>query len=151
MFYVKLDKTGKAIAYPYTLTDLKRDNKHISFPSIIDEEVSAQFNVYPVIPTESPNVDHTKNLMRTAVKNKKGQWIETWYTEDATKQQIEERTQGQISQIISKRNQLLVASDWTQIPDVPVNQEAWKKYRQELRDLSKQTGFPWDVTWPEKP
>lgn len=53
--------------------------------------------------------------------------------------------------IIDIRNRLLSESDWTQLLDVNVNQKAWKKYRQSLRDITKQEGFPFFVQWPEKP
>lgn len=49
------------------------------------------------------------------------------------------------------RNNLLAASDWTQSPDAPVNIEAWKEYRQALRDITKQGGFPMNIKWPEVP
>ena len=51
----------------------------------------------------------------------------------------------------TKRNALLAASDWTQVMDAPVDQAAWAIYRQELRDISQQSGFPTNVTWPSKP
>jgi hypothetical protein len=50
-----------------------------------------------------------------------------------------------------KRNQLLAESDWTQVLDAPVNRELWAVYRQELRDITSQQGFPTDVVWPVKP
>jgi hypothetical protein len=53
--------------------------------------------------------------------------------------------------IREKRNQLLTASDWTQMPDAPVDQAAWATYRQALRDIPQQAGFPTDITWPTKP
>jgi len=50
------------------------------------------------------------------------------------------------------RNQLLIASDWTQLPDVPnITRELWAIYRQQLRDLPQQSGFPQQVTWPQAP
>jgi len=45
----------------------------------------------------------------------------------------------------------LAISDWTQTPDAPVDQQAWAEYRQELRDLPQQAGFPTEITWPVKP
>jgi hypothetical protein len=48
-----------------------------------------------------------------------------------------------------KRFQLLSLSDWTQLPDSPVDQAAWAAYRQELRDVPQQAGFPENVVWPE--
>lgn len=50
-----------------------------------------------------------------------------------------------------KRNELLSSSDWTQVSDAPVNQAAWATYRQALRDIPQQAGFPSNVVWPEKP
>lgn len=49
------------------------------------------------------------------------------------------------------RNDLLVACDWTQLPDAPVDQTAWAAYRQALRDITSQEGFPTNVVWPTKP
>lgn len=51
----------------------------------------------------------------------------------------------------AKRNTLLAASDWTQVADAPVDQAAWATYRQELRDITSQEGFPEAITWPVAP
>ena len=55
------------------------------------------------------------------------------------------------SQIRQERNTLLSDCDWTQVSDAPVNQVAWQTYRQALRDVTSQEGFPYSVTWPTKP
>jgi hypothetical protein len=55
------------------------------------------------------------------------------------------------NQAISKRNKLLLESDWTQLPDAPVNKQAWAEYRQALRDITHQTGFPTKIEWPLAP
>lgn len=54
-------------------------------------------------------------------------------------------------EVRNNRNALLTASDWTQVADAPVDQAAWATYRQELRDITAQSGFPNDVVWPVKP
>jgi len=54
-------------------------------------------------------------------------------------------------QVRAERDRLLDESDWTQVADAPVDQAAWATYRQALRDVPEQVGFPNDVTWPEKP
>jgi hypothetical protein len=54
-------------------------------------------------------------------------------------------------EIRQQRNQLLTASDWTQIPDCTVDKQAWATYRQALRDITTQAGFPSDVVFPTKP
>lgn len=55
------------------------------------------------------------------------------------------------AEIRETRNEKLKESDWTQIPDSTADKTAWAVYRQALRDLSSQTGFPWDIQWPEAP
>ena len=49
------------------------------------------------------------------------------------------------------RNSKLKQSDWTQIPDSPVDSSSWATYRQSLRDVPQQQGFPYNVTWPTPP
>ena len=51
----------------------------------------------------------------------------------------------------SKRNALLAASDWTQVIDAPVDQVVWAAYRQALRDITGQKGFPETIKWPVAP
>jgi hypothetical protein len=53
-----------------------------------------------------------------------------------------------------KRDELLYASDWTQIPNNPLtteSQQAWATYRQALRNITLQSGYPFNVTWPKAP
>lgn len=57
-------------------------------------------------------------------------------------------------QAVVRRNALLAESDWTQLADVPLSAEqkaAWVAYRQQLRDVPSQTGFPDNISWPTKP
>ena len=53
--------------------------------------------------------------------------------------------------IRSKRNKELMNTDWTQLVDSSANQNDWALYRQELRDITNQEGFPHTVTWPTAP
>jgi hypothetical protein len=53
--------------------------------------------------------------------------------------------------IRAHRNALLSACDWTQVADAPVDQAAWAVYRQALRDIPDQPGFPANVVWPVAP
>ena len=54
----------------------------------------------------------------------------------------------------SRRDALLAASDPRTLEDFPQSEEAraaWLTYRQALRDIPGQAGFPFEVTWPEAP
>jgi Phage tail assembly chaperone protein len=54
-------------------------------------------------------------------------------------------------EVRAKRNALLQESDWTQLVDSPVDHATWFAYRQALRDITAQAGFPWTIDWPERP
>ena len=63
----------------------------------------------------------------------------------------EPNVQMQWAMVKSQRNQLLAASDWTQLPDVPLaTKEAWATYRQALRDITNQPD-PFTIQWPAQP
>ena len=72
--------------------------------------------------------------------------------------QIEEFTPSPITPLQVKqkgvreqRDRLLKECDWTQVADATVDQSAWATYRQALRDVPQQDGFPSDVLWPDPP
>ena len=51
----------------------------------------------------------------------------------------------------AERQARLAASDWTQAPDAPTDKAAWAAYRQALREITRQPGFPHSVIWPTIP
>ena len=57
----------------------------------------------------------------------------------------------QAKSVRATRGEKLAESDWTQVADAPVDKAVWATYRQALRDVITQTGFPWTVTWPTQP
>lgn len=74
-----------------------------------------------------------------------------------TEQQLTPQEIGAViksREVRASRAHALSQCDWTQVPDAPLTAEqkqAWLDYRQALRDLPTQAGFPWDVQWPSKP
>jgi hypothetical protein len=57
----------------------------------------------------------------------------------------------QAKSVRQTRGEKLKDSDWTQVADASVDQAAWAAYRQALRDITSQAGFPWTIDWPEQP
>lgn len=51
----------------------------------------------------------------------------------------------------AERDRLLASSDWTQVADAPVDQQAWAVYRQTLRDIPQDFTTPDEVVWPTPP
>lgn len=70
----------------------------------------------------------------------------------STKQWIDPRTpETEWPLVRAERDKRLQASDWTQLPDVPLaTKEAWAIYRQALRDVTLQPD-PFNIVWPEQP
>lgn len=57
-------------------------------------------------------------------------------------------------EVRAQRDALLAACDWTQMADSPLSEEekaAYQAYRQALRDVPQQEGFPETISWPEEP
>ena len=63
----------------------------------------------------------------------------------------EEQPKKEVREI---RDRLLAESDWVTIRATdtgdPVPTE-WQTYRQALRDIPEQTGFPEEIEWPQEP
>ena len=57
----------------------------------------------------------------------------------------------QAANVRRSRTEMLKDCDWTQIADSTADKTAWATYRQALRDITTQTGFPWTITWPTQP
>lgn len=57
----------------------------------------------------------------------------------------------QAASVRAARNSKLAACDWTQLADSSADKPSWATYRQALRDVTGQAGFPWNVTWPVEP
>jgi hypothetical protein len=57
----------------------------------------------------------------------------------------------QAKSVRATRDDKLAETDWTQVADAPVDKTVWATYRQALRDITAQSGFPWTVTYPDKP
>ncbi len=57
----------------------------------------------------------------------------------------------QAAAVRQQRGEKLKDSDWTQVADAPVDKAVWAVYRQDLRDITAQSGFPWTINWPVAP
>jgi RNA polymerase subunit RPABC4/transcription elongation factor Spt4 len=143
---------GSVAQYPYSFADLKRDNPNTSFPSNPSPQLLAEFGMVTVVVTGQPEHDHTKNCTEATPEYVVDQWQQVWVVTDATEEEVAARTEAKANDVRNERNVLLAASDWTQLDDSPQGDKlAWAVYRQALRDIPDQAGFPWNINWPETP
>lgn len=129
--------------FPYTISDLRRDNPNVSFPATVPDAELETYGVYRVTATNAPETNPRIDTLERSCSLVDGTWTEVW-----TKVQLDSVVAAE--NIREQRNELLAETDWTQLSDSSVA-STWTTYRQSLRDLPSQEGFPYTVTWPTKP
>lgn len=96
------------------------------------------------------------NKLYKAIPGPDGAYITVEYSPEdyaqAKLDEIEYETVTLPREIRQQRDDLLTACDWTQANDIPqATKDKWATYRQALRDVPQQPGFPTNVVWPTKP
>lgn len=137
----------------YSIGKLRRDNPSISFPKHIPSSVLEDFGIYELVEESEPDFDPATQTayQEQAPVLESGQWVQKWVVVDKTSEELASEAEVKKSGVREERDSLLDSSDWTQIADAPVDQAAWATYRQALRDITDQSGFPENVSWPTKP
>jgi hypothetical protein len=131
----------------YTLGQLRRDNPQISFPKIIPDELLASYDVYPYVIQDVEFDPVSQNVVEGEFVQVDDQWTLPMVAENKPQAEVEQHVRA-------VRDELLMLSDWTQMPDSPLDDNtkaSWATYRTALRDISTQEGFPTNVTWPIAP
>jgi len=148
-----LIENGAVAQYPYSTGDLKRANPQTSFPSEISDASLLEYGVHRVFFATQPEVTATQVLEEgTPVFSTEDQrWTQTFAVRDMSAEEVASRNDAQAVQVRAERNTKLAASDWTQLADSTADKAAWAEYRQALRDITAQAGFPWTVDWPAQP
>lgn len=141
--------------FPYSIGDLRRDNPNTSFPRNPSTEELAAWNVFPVVGRPKPEYNPAnQNCTQVNPTLEGNEWVMAWEVTSASAEEIAERLSEQSEAVRFERNVRLAECDWTQLPDSSlsnVDKTFWKTYRQQLRKVPEQTGFPWQVQWPVKP
>lgn len=144
--YVKVIN-NEVVKFPYTSTDLRRDNPSKSFAENITEQAFLLHNAYPVTLTDVPDYDSATHRAMQRVQLINNIWTQTWTVEEISYSRA-------CSNIRGRRNVELSNSDWTQFTDSPLSSEKkseWSQYRANLRSIPEQEEFPYNVNWPTKP
>jgi hypothetical protein len=153
--YAKI-QNGSVVKSPYTIDDLKKDNPQTSFPDQVSDALLAEHGVVTVVVTTKPDTDHTKNVAFGTPKFNQDtqQWETVWIVEDASQDEINERVLAETEKVRNERNVLIAATDWLVVKHLELNENIpgkWEVYRQALRDVPAQAGFPFNISWPVKP
>lgn len=141
-----------------SLTDLKPIHYREAFPqtSFSDSGPNEDFLAemgYAKVNVFRPHDRNTEKLVPCEPVFEDG-WVYTVAVESKTQEELDADTNAKAASVRAERNSRIAACDWTQLGDSPLTstkKQEWAAYRQALRDITAQEGFPHQVEWPEAP
>jgi hypothetical protein len=150
MMYAQINQQNEVVAFPRTLQQLVEAAVIGSETATAsDLAVAGVVEVQPCT-TMAPDDEYLKD--RKPVRQPDGTWQEQWVRLETTDEYKTAATAQKTQQVLADRQAYLNYSDWTQMPDVALaNKTEWATYRQALRDVPAQPGYPWSVAWPQRP
>jgi hypothetical protein len=150
------------VKYPYQWSDFEADNNNTNYgysqPDILtifpQTDIAKEgYSVVEVTSITQPSINFaTQFISEETPVLINGIWTQNWVVTSLTTEQQSALTVNEAIKIRKQRDDKLSKCDWTQVSDCPLTNKAeWATYRQALRDLTKETGFPWTMAWPNDP
>ena len=150
-------------------TDLRLENRNVSFPKVWNTNVFEALGIDPVLaaPAPTPSGEFKIVSRNGAVQDSNGNWVQAWveremFTEYTDEEGNVQTVSAQQTAYTTRRNNekavveratrdnLLKETDHFALSDVTMT-DAMRTYRQALRDVPQQSEFPNTITWPTKP
>jgi len=159
------NKTTGAIS---TQGEIRQANKHRSFPRVWDADVCTLLDIDPILAAPKPASTSLQAVNANgAVQDSLGNWVEAWVVVDAfsdttndegvttTKADNEAAYTASLdanvaASVRAERDALIKATDYFALSDVVMTTEM-TVYRQALRAVPEQEGFPHTIVWPTEP
>lgn len=151
-----LTQNNQITLYPLSLGQLRERFPNTSFNLPLVAADLADYGVVEVEIQPQPTYDTaTQRLSQRAPALVNGHWVVGYDITDIPQAELdaiaEANTASAAASVRAQRDDLLRQSDWTQLADAPIDPAPWATYRQALRDVPQQAGFPADVSWPTQP
>ena len=146
---IRIRQTG-AVMYEAELRSYLKANEGPSYDQLTPE-VMETLGVDPVLEGPQAQPERYQVAYRDGVVQLNGLWYTKYSVVDMDAEAIAAKDAAQAQAVRDQRTAKLKDSDWTQVADAPVDKEVWTKYRQALRDVTQQSGFPWTIDWPVQP
>jgi hypothetical protein len=131
--------------------EFRQLNSNTSFPQQISANTLNDFDADVLL--EGPQAIPTRYQIgyRDGVEQIDGKWYTKYSVADMSDEAKTAKDAEQAKAVREQRSTKLKESDWTQVADAPVDKTVWATYRQALRNVPAQSGFPWEITWPDAP
>lgn len=125
-----------------------------SFPSQWSVELVEELGLDPVFETPAPTVTRYQTAYKDGVEQVAGKWVWKWSIFEMDDEAKAAKDAEAAKAVRADRDKRIAETDWIVIKNLELNQNVpgvWEVYRQELRDVPAQAGFPHEITWPSKP
>lgn len=148
---IRLRQTG-AVMYESELRQYMRDNNGPTWGQTTPE-ILESIGADPVFEGPQPTTSGPyEYVVQQGVEELDGKWYTKYVVQTLDDEGKTAKDTETAKAVRDDRNRRLAETDWTQVKDVPdLVSSTWAAYRQDLRDLPSQSGFPHNVTWPNKP
>jgi len=160
MMYTKIQNNAP-VEWPVHEFQIRSAMTSVSLPVRLAPEDVAGLGFEPYATADKPEFDAlVQDVQELTPVKQNGTWVQQWsVTEKYSAEQKatvlaeaeSKKQQDQAASVRAERNVKLSASDWTQLSDSTADKAAWATYRQALRDVTAQSGFPLTVNWPVAP
>ena len=134
-----------------TQGEIRQANPNTSFPKTWSPELVNNLGLDPVLETPAPTTTRYQTAVKDGVEQVGGNWQWKWKVVEMSDEAKAALDAQQAEAVRSTRDARLAETDWTQVADAPVDKTVWATYRQALRDVPSQEGFPWSIEWPIQP
>lgn len=142
-----LVQNNSIVGYPRPLPQNWMD---VSNFHVLEEERIRQYGWFPVR-VVTANKSETDVVTGQRFEITENEVIQYEEIRQKTQSELQDEIDGKWDNIKQERDKLLTETDWTQLADVVLkNLDEWRKYRQELRDITSQPD-PNQIIWPTKP
>jgi hypothetical protein len=126
-----------------------------SFPSQWTPALVEELGLDPVFESPTPTTTRYQTAYKDGVEqDSQGRWLWKWSISEMDDETKAAKDAEAAKAVRATRDGKLAECDWVVIKNLELNQNipgVWEVYRQGLRDVPAQAGFPYDITWPEKP
>lgn len=126
-----------------------------SFPSQWSTELVEELGLDVVFESPTPSTTIYQTAYKDGVEqDAQGRWVWKWSISEMSDEAKAAKDAEVAKGVRATRDRLIAETDWIVIKNLELNQNVpgiWEVYRQNLRDVPAQAGFPHNVNWPEKP
>lgn len=143
---------GKFVRHINDIEPTQWDENNYCFARKLSPEKATQFGVTKLQVVTPMYFDPaTQKRVEVDAFLNDGVWTQKYEVLELDSDEAVAKSNEQARLVRNERDRLLANCDWTQVVDAPVDQTAWATYRQALRDLPDQEGFPFEVVYPDAP